>query len=62
MSAGIHRDQKRVLDSVELELQAVQDPNLGPLQKQFTLLITEPSLWLHGQCLSIPQRLFIFFY
>ena len=44
MSAGIYRDQKRVLNSLELEFQVVQDLNLGPLQKQFTLLITEPSL------------------
>lgn len=51
MSAGVYRDQKKVLDSLDLEFQVVQNPNLGPLQKQFTLLTIEPSLRLHGQFL-----------
>lgn len=42
MSAGSNRDQKRASDPLELKLQIAQ--NLGPLEEQQILLITEPSL------------------
>lgn len=51
--AGTFEGQKRASDSMELELQAlvshltwVLKPKLGPLEKQFLILTTEPVLIL----------------
>jgi hypothetical protein len=54
MSADTYIVQKRILDPLELELEAVWphghwEPILGPLEKQYALLTTEPSL--HPQLL-----------
>ena len=57
-----HRVQKRALDLLELELQAVVshivwelEPNLGPMQEQLVLLTTEPSF----QCLNSDIYVYI---
>ena len=54
MNVGIQGSQKRVSDSLELELLVVLGPNLGPLEEQYAILIADgPSL----QFLPLPCRL-----
>lgn len=54
MSAGPNGGQKKVLEPLELELQAVVrylecwEPNSGPLQEQYTLLPVELTLQLRA--------------
>lgn len=47
VSIGTHRGQRRVLNSVEQELEALLGTELSSLQEQCALLTPEPSLQ-HG--------------
>lgn len=44
VSIGTHRGQRRVLNSVEQELEALLGTELSSLQEQCALLTPEPSL------------------